>query len=202
LLLDPSANFAFVKAPILAEMETGKTIASTPSRSLVDPGHRHLKQISDLLHAEKRAPGADAVRMTVLQVALSIEDLIDCMFYSALVGHGPKEVAKGRKGPLVRELDELLESGRLGFEAKLRLARILRIITKKQHSRLDRLKTLRNRCAHAWMLDVVHKRAKTPRPSKRLLEYAGRNLFNLKVLEEFVHEFGKIYLNLYKKYLS
>ncbi len=40
----------------------------------------------------------------------------------------------------------------MGFDAKLKMARILRIITKSQHRRLDTLRALRNKCAH--FLDV------------------------------------------------
>jgi hypothetical protein len=90
----------------------------------------------------------------------------------------------------------------MDFDAKLKLARLLRLVTRKQYGRLDRLRSLRNKCAHAWMLDVVHKRGRKPRPSRRLLEFEGRNLFDLKVLREVMRVYSGIYLKLFDKYLS
>ena len=149
---------------------------------------------------QARSRREDAVRVTVIQMALAIEDLIHGMFRRLFVGYDPTSKKRAsRHGPLARELDDLLESGRMGFEAKVKLARVLRIVTKKQQKRLDRLRTLRNKCAHSWMLDVVHKRGRRPRPTKRLLEYNGRNLFNEEVLADFMREFSGIYLKLFLK---
>jgi len=147
-----------------------------------------------------RARREDAVRMTVLQMSLAIEDLLDCLFARVFVGHDPNSKRRVRKGKIFRELEEL--ESRMGFEAKLRLARVLRLITKEQQGKLDRLRSLRNKCAHSWMLDVVHKRGRKPRPTKRLLEYEGRNLFDLKVLGDFMQTYSGVYLKLFLKYLS
>jgi len=144
----------------------------------------------------------DAIRATVIQMALAIEDLLDGLFRKRFVGHMPLSEKRVRKGKLASELDDLLEGGRMGFEAKLKLARVLRILTKKQQRRLDKLRSLRNKCAHAWLLDVIRKRGRTPRPTKRLLEHEGKNLFDLKILEDFMHEYSGIYLRLFDKYLS
>ena len=141
--------------------------------------------------------------MTVLQVSLAIEDLLDSLFWRFFAGHNPgshKRASKTKGIP--RELDDLLTSGRMGFEAKIKLARVLSIITKGQQRRLDALRTLRNKCAHRWMLDVVRKRGGKGRPTKRLLEYKGRDLFELSVLEDFMKAYSPIYLKLYEKYLS
>lgn len=99
-------------------------------------------------------------------------------------------------------LDELLTSGRMGFEPKIKLARILRIVTKNQQSKLDLLRALRNKCAHHWKLDVVRRRGNMGRPAKRLLEYEGRNLFDVNVLKDFMSVYSGIYLKLFEKYLS
>jgi hypothetical protein len=145
----------------------------------------------------------DAVRMTVLQMSLAIEDMLDSLFWRVFAGHDPtSKKRRGKTKGIPRELDELLSSGRMGFEAKIKLARILRIITKDQSSKLDTLRALRNKCAHKWMLDIVHKRWRLNRPAKRLLEYHGQNLFEVNVLEDFVRLYSGIYLKLFEKYLS
>lgn len=148
-----------------------------------------------------RSRREDAVRVTVLQMSLAIEDMLDSLFARVFVGHDPNSKRKARKGKIFRELEDLLE-GRMGFEAKLKLARVLRLITKGQQNRLDRLRSLRNRCAHAWTLDVVRKRRRGPKPTKRLLEYEGRNLFDLEALEDFVGDYSGIYLKLFERYHS
>lgn len=142
----------------------------------------------------------DAVRATVLQMSLAIEDMLDGMFARVFLGHDPNSKRKARKGKLFRELEDLLQRG-MGFEAKLRLARILRLITKAQQSKLDRLRSLRNKCAHSWMLDIVRKKGRGPAPTKRLLEYEGRNLFDLTALDNFMHTYSRIYLKLFEKHL-
>lgn len=142
----------------------------------------------------------DAVRMTVLQISLAIESILDGLFARLFIGHEPGAV-KGRIGKRGRQLQELLEGGRFGFESKLRLARVLSLVTKEQYSRLDKLRTLRNKCAHHWTLDVIRKKGRKPRLTTRLLEFEGRNLFDLRVLEHFMSVYSGIYLKLFSKYV-
>ncbi|MGH9715704.1 MAG: hypothetical protein ACRD4R_03100 [Candidatus Acidiferrales bacterium] len=150
-----------------------------------------------------RSRKEDAVRLTILQIALSIEDMIDCLFWRSLAGHDPdSKKRKSKKKGIPHQLDELLTSGRLRFEAKLKLARILGIITKKQHRQMEVLNVLRNKCAHNWMLDVARIRGTRIRPAKRLLEYEGKNLFDLEALQDFMHIYGRIYLRLLETYIS
>ena len=152
---------------------------------------------------QARSRREDAVRTTVLHMSLAIEDLLDSLFWRALAGHDPNSrKRRSKKEGIPRELDDLLSSGRMGFESKIKLARILRIVTKEQSSRLDALRTLRNRCAHRWVLNVIRKRGNKNRGTKRLLEYEGRNLFELNVLEEFMKVYSGIYLKMFLKYLS
>lgn len=152
---------------------------------------------------QARSRREDAVRITVLQMSLAIEDLLDSLFWRVFAGHDPNSKKRSsKKRGIARELDELLESGRLGFEAKIKLARVLRIVTKEQYGRLNQLRPLRNKCAHEWMLDIVRKREKKPKPSKRLLEYEGQNLFDMPVLERFMHVYSGIHLKLFDRYLS
>ncbi len=180
----------------------------------IDQTLKQVERIHSLLHPlgdpdpkqnlfQVRSRREDAVRVTVLQMSLAIEDLLDCLFWRVLAGHDPNsKKRKSKKEGVACELDELLESGRLGFEAKIKLARVLRIVTKKQYSKLNQLRPLRNKCAHEWMLDIVRKRGKKPKPAKRLLEYEGHNLFDIKVLERFMHVYSGIYLELFSNYLS
>jgi hypothetical protein len=151
---------------------------------------------------QARARREDAVRMTVLQMSLSIEDLLGSLFARVFLGHDPasKRKIRVRRGDRFHDFLEFRRS--MDFDAKLKLARLLRLVTRKQYGRLDRLRSLRNKCAHAWMLDVVHKRGRKPRPSRRLLEFEGRNLFDLKVLREVMRVYSGIYLKLFDKYLS
>lgn len=153
----------------------------------------------NLFNAKSRRE--DAVRMVVLQMSLAIESILDGLFARMFIGHEPGE-RRGRIGKRARELQELLEGGRFGFESKLRLARVLCLVTKDQFSRLDKLRALRNKCAHHWTLDVIRRRGRKPRRSTRLLEFEGRNLFDLRVLEDFVSVYSGIYLKLFSKYAS
>lgn len=142
----------------------------------------------------------DAVRMPVLQMALAVESVLDGLIAQKLVGHHPRK-RKGKIGTRAKELQELLEGGRFGFESKLRLARVLSLISKAQYSSLDRLRALRNKCAHRWTLDVIRRKGRKPQTTKRLLELGGRNLFDLAVLRDFMHVYTGIYLRLFSKYV-
>ena len=147
---------------------------------------------SNLLNA--RAQREDAVRGLIIHLATAMEDMLDELYRRAFLGYLPGgRNPKRPRGKLARELDELLETGKFGFDAKLRLARIGGLITKSQYKKLDRLRALRNKCAHSWSLDVVKKRERKPRPSKRLLEHNGRNLFEVGALENLLAEYGPIY---------
>lgn len=150
--------------------------------------------------AMAKARRQDAVRTSVLQMSLAIESVLDGLFARAFLGYEPGE-RKGRIGKRAKELQELLEGGRFGFESKLRLARVLSLVTKDQHSKLDKLRALRNKCAHHWILDVIRKQGRKPRVTKRLLEFEGRNLFDLNVLRDFMWVYSRIYLKLISKYL-
>lgn len=180
----------------------------------IDQTLKEVERIHSLLHPlgdpdpkqnlfQARSRREDAVRVTVLQMSLAIEDLLDCLFWRVLAGHDPNsKKRKSKKRGIARELDELLESGRLGFEAKIKLARVLRIVTKEQYGKLNQLRALRNKCAHQWILDIIRKRGKKSQPPKRLLEYEGHNLFDINVLQQFMHVYSATYLKLFSKYLS
>lgn len=156
---------------------------------------------TNLLNA--RAQREDAVRGFVIQIATAMENMVDELYRRAFLGYRPAGRNPRRpRGKLAKELDELLETGKLSFDAKLRLARVGGLITKAQYGKLDKLRALRNKCAHNWNLDVVAKRARKPRPSRRLLEYNGRNLFDIGVLEELLSEYGPVYLSMFGKLIA
>lgn len=155
----------------------------------------------NLLNA--RGQREDAVRGLVIQLATAMESLLDDLYRRVLLGYRPgSRNPKRPSGKLARELDELLETGKLGFDAKLRFARVSGLISKRQYQRLDKLRVLRNKCAHNWSLDIVRKRAKKPHPSKRLLELNGKNLFTISALEGLLAEYGPIYLKMFGKLLA
>src|SRR5690242_12858396 len=107
----------------------------------------------------------DAIRAAVLQMSLAIEDLLGTLIGKPLF---VQMKVRSRTPATVREYEKFIQSAGIGFEAKLTFARILRLITNRERNQLDKLKTLRNKCAHTWQLDIVHKRGKKPKPSKRL----------------------------------
>jgi hypothetical protein len=184
-----------------AERELKKVLGDIDTiHSFVHPLNDPDPQVN-LFNARQRRE--DAVRMTVLQMSLAVEDLLDSLFWRVFAGHDPNSKKRRSKSTgIPRELDELLTSGRMGFEAKIKLGRIVRILTKTQQRKLDALRALRNKCAHHWMLDVVRKKKSRSRPAKRLLEYEGRNLFELATLQSFMRTYSGIYLRLFEKYLA
>jgi hypothetical protein len=169
-------------------------------QSLIHPIDHHDPKLN-LFRALSRRD--DAVRMTVLQTCLAIEDLLDGLFWRFFAAYNPGSRKRVRRTAMKsRQLDELLKSGRMGFEAKLRLARLTGIVTKSQHNKLDTLRALRNKCSHHWTLNRVRTRRKGNRPTKRLLEFEGHDLFDLKILQDFMKTYSRIYLALYGKYLA
>lgn len=192
-------------------------MTSSPSviQRRINNALRDVEKIQALLHPltdddptvnlfNARSRREDAVRLTVLQMSLAIESILDGLFWRIFRGYEPGDDGKRRrkKTGLNRELEELLSSGRMGFEAKLKLARVLRFITKKQQSRLDTLSSLRNKCAHRWILDVVRKRGYRNRATTRLLEFENKDLHELGVLESFVRVYSGIYLALFSRYFK
>jgi len=203
-----------VRLPLVANQPGRGFDEMSRVRRKIDQTLKEVEQIHSLLHPmgdpdpkqnlyQAQSRREDAVRITVLQMSLAIEDLLDSLFWRVFAGHDPNsKKRRSKKRGIARELDELLESGRLGFEAKIKLARVVRVVTKDQYSKLNQLRSLRNKCAHEWMLDIARKRKKKPKPSKRLLEHEGRNLFDINVLERFMHVYSGIYLKLFDRYLS
>jgi hypothetical protein len=150
-----------------------------------------------------RSQREDAVRGLIIHLATAMESVLDDLYRRVFLGYRPgSRNPKRPRGKLARELDELLETGKLTFDAKLRFARIGGLITRSQYKKLDKLRALRNKCAHNWSLDVIKKRERKPRPSRRLLEHNGRNLFEVSALEKLLAEYGPIYLSMFGRLLA
>ena len=96
----------------------------------VETIHSFIHPLSDsdpkvnLFNARERRE--DAVRMTVIQMSLAIEDILVSLFWRVFASHDPNsKKRKSKTRGIARELNELLTSGRLGFEAKIKLARVV-----------------------------------------------------------------------------
>jgi hypothetical protein len=71
---------------------------------------------TNLLNA--RTSREDAVRGLVIQLATAMEDMLDELYRRVFLGYRPAGRNPRRpRGKLAKELDELLETGKLGFDA-------------------------------------------------------------------------------------
>jgi hypothetical protein len=141
----------------------------------------------------------DVVRAVVLQLHTAIEDILDVSVKSRLLGvSARKRHVKGRN-VTSRALNELLKGGRaLGFESKLRLLRGLGAVRRPTYKKLIELNQLRNKCSHNWLLNTHIRKGVQPRlPKRPLLQFRGRNLHNVKVLQDSVGEYGALYVRLF-----
>jgi hypothetical protein len=72
---------------------------------------------------------------------------------------------------------------------KLNLAVSIGVMSATTQEQLTELNTLRNKCSHNWLLRVPVRRGRRPRQQKPpLLQYHGRDLHEVAVLEQFVDE--------------
>jgi hypothetical protein len=142
----------------------------------------------------------DMVRGVVLQMHTAIEDLLDQYITFAITGGTRRRPVRGHSTRALRSL--LVGSGSIGFDRKLTLALVLRVITRKTKDRLQVLNTLRNKSSHNWILKTPVRHGKRPAQKKPpLLLYEGRDLHTVAALKDFIAEFGgRIYLNLWIKY--
>ena len=97
----------------------------------------------------------------------------------------------------------LVGGGSLGFDMKLNFATALRLINENTRDKLMELNILRNKCSHNWLLKATVRHGKRP-PQKKppLLLYKGRDLHCVAALEEFLGEFGPLYVRLFLRYLD
>jgi hypothetical protein len=139
----------------------------------------------------------DIVRSIVLQLHTAIEEILDELIAFVLTGASRRR-ARSHAARAVRSM--LTGGGSIGFDRKLALALVLRIITPRTRDRLQTLNTLRNKCGHNWLLKAPVRHGKRPARKKApLLAYEGRDLHNVAVLEDFVGEYSAVYVKLYGK---
>lgn len=183
------------------EREIGRTLKEAERvQSIPYPlDHKDKRLNLDNAHSRKE----NAVRGSVITINLAMEDMLDDLLRRFFLGYRPGSKKRRRlRGKRAKELDELLVGPRaLGFEAKIRLARIIGLITKRQAEKLGQLNKLRNKCSHHWLLNV-NKRKKRVQKAAPLLEYKGRSLFEIANLESLYKESGPVYISMFEKLLS
>jgi len=135
----------------------------------------------------------DIVRSIVLQLHTAIEELMTEGLFDWVLG--TKHMKSSRKRRTTRRGQALGRMvGRLGFDAKLDFAVVTELFRPKLVERLRELNRVRNKCAHHWILDAPNRpRSKVKGKRPRLLTWGGRDLHNVKVLKEFIRDFGHVY---------
>ena len=135
---------------------------------------------------------AEVMRSFILHLHLSIEDLLRALLFDFIKKQN-RNLTRKATIKLVREMTgaELVNwCGRLN------------LITETVHRRLLDLNTIRNKCAHNWVLDIprfknVGARGQRKRKWIPVVMYENKNLLNRKVLlHTFCRIYGKIYINL------
>lgn len=146
----------------------------------------------------------DMVRSAVLQMHTAIEDLLNSQIICRVLNVRPQDRARKVRSKSAQALRSMLVGPRsLSFEMKLNFAVVLGLIRTGTKDRLIELNTLRNKCSHNWLLKAPMRRGKRPKQKKPpLLLYRGRDLHSVRVLEEFLAEYGPIYYKLFGKYLD
>jgi hypothetical protein len=105
----------------------------------------------------------DVIRGAVLQLHISIENLLDSMIMCHLIRVPADKLGRltgSARGKALRKL--MMNAGGLGFDQKLDLAIALRIIKDPRRKRLAILNTLRNKCGHHWLLKELVRKGKRP----------------------------------------
>ncbi len=146
----------------------------------------------------------DFVRGAVLQMHTAIENILTETICDKLLGVRPRQ--RKRRTRVMRTIrgvaaQDLLDGPRsLGFAQKVKLAVALGLITTHLSEKLNELNKLRNACSHNWLLNVRIRRNKRPKKQKPpLLAYQGRGLHGIAAFEEFIRDFGGVYLRLYAR---
>ncbi len=146
----------------------------------------------------------DIVRSAVLQMHTAIEDILNSLIICRVLNAKPENRLRrirSKPGGALRKM--LFGGGSLGFDMKLNFAAALRLINEDTKEKLMELNTLRNKCSHNWLLKANVRHGKRPKQKKQpLLLYKGRDLHTVGAVEEFLGEFGPVYLRLFLRYLG
>lgn len=146
----------------------------------------------------------DVVRSTVLQLHTAIEDLLTTLILYCLLEITDPKLKHRLRSNKAKALRELLQGNRsIGFAMKLNLAVGLGLINVRLQEQLMDMNSLRNKCAHNWLLKAPVRHGKRPKQLKPpLLQYRNRDLHKVAVLTEFIDEFGAIYVRLYGRWVG
>ena len=147
----------------------------------------------------------DIVRAAVLQIQTACEDLLNSLLIVKILDCHERDRVRRLRTVSGKYLRDLLEGQRsLGFFAKTYLAVSLKLITKRQADGLLAMNSLRNKCAHNWLLKAVVRRNRKPRQNKLpLLRYGNLDLHSEAGFRKFMDDGGGMYLMLWKKlYMS
>jgi hypothetical protein len=86
---------------------------------------------------------------------------------------------------------------------KLTFAVSLGMLTEPARAKLAELNTLRNKCSHNWLLGVRVRRGRRPdQPKLPLLRYKNRNLHDVEVLKELIGDYGRLYAQMFVRYIA
>jgi hypothetical protein len=144
----------------------------------------------------------DIVRSAVLQIHTAVEDVLTSWITCRILGVRPEARIKHSKR--ARALQRVLSGGGgIGFDTKLNLAVVLRLINSTTQKQLEELNRLRNKCSHNWLLKATVRRGQRPKQKRPpLLLYRGRDLHKVDVLKDMASEFSVLYVKLFTKYLD
>jgi hypothetical protein len=161
---------------------------------------RDLDQHASMLERKRD----DVVRSVVLQMHTAIEDILNSLIaHRAMNAESTTRKAKLRstRGKALSAM--LFGGGSLGFEMKLNLAVVHRVVTARVRDRLLILNKLRNKCSHNWLIKVPVRHGRRPRQKKRpLLLYEDGDLHRPEVLRQFLGEYGPLYAKLFVKLVN
>ena len=163
----------------------------------LSPEGKDLDELAGMLERKRD----DVVRSTVLQLHTAIEDLLNSLIVHQVLNAQSGTRKRKLRTVTGRALHKMLFGrGSLGFEMKLNLALVHRVITSNVRNRLLVLNSLRNKCSHNWLLSSPVRRGKRPAQKKPpLLQYEGGDLHKPETLERFYSEFGMVYVKLFMK---
>lgn len=140
----------------------------------------------------------DLVRATVLQMHTAIEDILTTLLMQRALDLPIEDRQVTQRSKSGKAMERLIRD--FTFDKKVELAFALRLIRKPTKEKLNLLGALRNKCAHNWLLNRRLRRGRKPAELKPpLLQYGGKNLHNVDVLQDFMGAYAGVYLRLYAR---
>lgn len=138
----------------------------------------------------------DIVRSTVLQMHTAIENILTTLLLQHVLDLTVEERHRAPRGKAARAMMKMVKE--FSFDKKVELAFGLGVIRQATKTKLSLLGVLRNKCAHNWLLNVRLRHGRKPKDRKPpLLQYGGKNLHHVTVLQDFYGEYAGVYVRLY-----